>query len=69
MKNKSIPQWRAWTFHQLIPNIGSIVVMAAMLFAYDARAANLNVGASLSTFSYQERLSTASGQRSTSVWG
>jgi hypothetical protein len=47
--------------HHLIPNVGSILVMLAVLFIHDVRAAELNTGMSPSTISYQGTLSTASG--------
>lgn len=49
----------------LIPNIGSVIIMAGMLFAYRAQAAELRVPAgpdvSPSAISYQGTLSTVSG--------
>lgn len=56
-----IPNWVSTVFRQLTPNIGSILIMAAMLFVYDAHAAGLAAGASPSTISYQGTLSTAGG--------
>jgi hypothetical protein len=61
MKNHSFQKFFQGLLHQLIPNPGSILVMAAMLFVYNARAAGLNAGTSPSTISYQGTLSTASG--------
>lgn len=61
MNTQSFQKFLQGFLRQLIPNLGSILVMAAMLFAYNARAAGLNAGASPSTISYQGTLTTASG--------
>ena len=61
MKKQSFKKYFQGFLRQLIPNLGSILVMAAMLFAYNVRAAGMNAGTSPSTISYQGTLSTASG--------
>ena len=48
-------------FGQLIPNVGSIIVMAAMLFVYNAHAAALNA-TSPSVISYQAHFPRLAGQ-------
>jgi len=45
----------------LVPNIGSILVMLAVLFIHDVQAAELGAGTSPSVISYQGRLATAGG--------
>lgn len=45
----------------LVPNIGTILVVGALLFANNVYAANMNTGTSSSMISYQGTLSTASG--------
>ncbi len=61
MNTQSFQKFLQGFLRQLIPNLGSILVMAAMLFVYNARAAGLNAVASPSTISYQGTLTTASG--------
>jgi len=61
MNTQSFQKFLQGLSRQLIPNLGSILVMAAMLFVYNARAAGLNAGTSPSTISYQGTLSTAGG--------
>jgi hypothetical protein len=51
----------SWLFRQLIPNIGTVLVVAVLLLANNAYAAGLNAGTSPSTISYQGTLATASG--------
>jgi len=47
--------------HHLVPNVGSILIMLAVLFIHDVRAAELNAGASPNIISYQGKLTTAAG--------
>lgn len=62
MKSKIMfPTWLGRLFHHLMPNIGTVLVVAALLFANNVYAANLSTGASPSTISYQGTLSTAGG--------
>ena len=61
MNTQSFQKFPKSFLRLLIPNLGSILVMAAMLFVYNARAAGLNAGTSPSTISYQGTLSTAGG--------
>lgn len=46
---------------QLIPNVGTILVVAVLLLANNAYAAGLSAGTSPSTISYQGTLATAGG--------
>jgi len=39
MNKKSLPQWLSAIPRHLVPNVGSIVVMALMLFVYHVSAA------------------------------
>lgn len=61
MKKHIIHQWLSRMLRQLIPNIGSILMMAAMLFVYDAHAAGLNASTSPQTINYQGIISTVAG--------
>lgn len=60
-KKITLPAWTKWLARQLIPNVGTIVVVLSLLFAFEARAAGLNAGTSSSTISYQGTLFTAGG--------
>jgi hypothetical protein len=57
----AFPKWTTWLLRQLIPNVGTVLVVLSLLFAFDARAAGLNTSTSPSTISYQGTLSTANG--------
>ncbi|MGC1376087.1 MAG: hypothetical protein WA821_07695 [Anaerolineales bacterium] len=60
MKNNILHPWLTRLLRQLIPNIGTVLVVAALLFANNVRAASLSA-ASPNTISYQGTLSTVSG--------
>ncbi|MBI5298560.1 MAG: hypothetical protein HY869_24055 [Chloroflexi bacterium] len=60
-KKITLPAWINWMVRQLIPNIGTIVVVLSLLFVFEARAAGLNAVTSSSTISYQGTLFTAGG--------
>lgn len=60
-KKIAFPAWTKWMIRQLIPNIGTIVVVLSLLFYFEVRAAGLSAGTSPSTISYQGTLFTAGG--------
>lgn len=62
MKSKiTSPIWLDRLLHHLMPNIGTVLVVAALLFANNVYAANLHTDTLPSTISYQGTLSTAGG--------
>ena len=62
MNNRNvIPEKFKWLFRQLIPNFGTILVVAVLLFASNAYAAPVGAGVTPSIINYQCTLTNASG--------
>jgi hypothetical protein len=57
----ALPNFLRHISRHFVPNIGTIIIVAALLFANNVRAAGLTAGASLSAISYQGTLSSVSG--------
>lgn len=55
------PNFLRHVSRHFVPNIGTIIIVAALLFANNVRAAGLTAGTSFSEISYQGTLSSVSG--------
>jgi hypothetical protein len=62
MNNRNvIPEKFKWLFRQLIPNFGTILVVAVLLFASNVYAAPVGAGVTPSVINYQCTMTNASG--------